>query len=271
MLNKSKPIKAPIFEPYTTVPIINKKFNSSKEEYYQRINEDAQKFNNIGLSEDFWENYEQKTFSWKQWIAFMIPVGLKNKDFVDSLGSQISPIKNIQGVTLFPDSYLYLPISFIGYLKPDDIMWSQVESFYVNASPRIHRIEPFEINAIEIAMSQDTIYIAFDDNYNFKEVRKQLMLGVPHINKLFKNNDSQVKEGNDHFLPKIDIAFLNQANQIDINNQLKKVDLKQSATLTVDYVSLVRIASDPQLKISDPDIIAEIPLMGKDYRTGYHN
>tara|TARA_B100001996_G_scaffold382440_1_gene374256 strand:- start:959 stop:1771 length:813 start_codon:yes stop_codon:yes gene_type:complete len=270
-LNKPEQIKISNFEPYSTVSIPSNTFNSSKEEYLHRINEDSQKLNKLHLTENFWENYEQKTFSWKQWIAFMIPVGLKNKEFVESLSAEITNISNIDGATLFPDSYLYLPISFIGYLKPDDIMWSQVESFYVNASPRMHRIDPFEINAIEIAMDKDTIYVAFDDDYHFKEIRKQLMLGVPHINKLFKNNDSQVEQESDHFLPKIDIAFLNQANQADIKVQLKKVNLKKTISLTVDYVSLVRMASDPQLKMSDPDIIAEIPLMGKEYRTGYHN
>tara|TARA_Y100001970_G_scaffold291483_1_gene428787 strand:+ start:6272 stop:7084 length:813 start_codon:yes stop_codon:yes gene_type:complete len=270
-LNNSKPTKLTSFEPYSSISISKNNFNSSQEEYLHRIDEYSQKFNKINETEDFWKNYEQKTHSWKQWISFMIPFGLKNEEFVENLNEAISNLGNINGVTLFPNSYLYLPISFIGFLKPDDVMWSQVESFYVNASPRLHRIDPFEISAIKIGMSSDALYIAFDDGYNFKKIRKQLMLGVPHINKIFKNQDSQVNEESDHFLPKIDIAYLNKAKKSDINNQLNKVNLNNMSKLTVDYVYLVRMASDPQLKINDPDIIAEIPLMGKEYRTGYHN
>ena len=269
-MNKSKHTKLTPLEPYSTISMSNETFDSAKEEYLHRINKESEELNQLNLTEDFWVNYEHNTHSWKQWISFMIPLGLKNQEFAKSLNSELSNIKDISGINLFPDSYLYLPISFIGYLKPDDIMWSQVESFYVNASPRIHRIEPFDITALEIGMSKDTIYIAFDDNYNFKKIRKQLMLGVPHINKLFKNNDSQVSQEVDYFLPKIDIAYLSNINVSEVSKKLDDVNLKKNK-LTIDYVYLVRMSSDPQLKTSDPDIIAEIPLMGKEYRSGYHN
>tara|TARA_Y100000741_G_scaffold356641_1_gene333531 strand:- start:163 stop:972 length:810 start_codon:yes stop_codon:yes gene_type:complete len=269
-LNKSKPTEITPLEPYSTISISNEIFDSAKEEYLHRINKESEELNKLNLTEDFWVNYEQNTHSWKQWISFMIPLGLKNQELAKNLNSELSGLKDISGINFFPDSYLYLPISFIGYLKPDDIMWSQVESFYVNASPRIHRIEPFDITALEIGLSKDTIYIAFDDNYNFKKIRKQLMLGVPHINKLFKNSDSQVNQEIDYFLPKIDIAYLSNININKVSKKLDTVNLKKDK-FTVDYVYLVRMSSDPQLKTSDPDIIAEIPLMGKEYRSGYHN
>ncbi|MDG1990572.1 MAG: hypothetical protein P8J51_04810 [Dehalococcoidia bacterium] len=258
------------FEPYLTTPYINGNYSSSKNEYLQRIEQQMSSLNNHSTSNRYWENYEARTYNWKQWICFMIPIGIKNVSYANQLLDAGSQLININNYDAFPTQCLYLPISFVGFLKPDGIMWSQVESFYVNASPRLHRIEPFNIQLLKIAYDEETISIVFDDNYAFKEIRHQLQLGVPHINAIYKNNDSYVKNSIDNFMPKINIGYFSQASYQEVNSKLESVEISESK-LDIDTIYLVRMSADPQIKLPQPDIIAEIPLMGSKHRTGYHN
>ena len=258
------------FEPYLTTPYIDDKYSSSINEYSQRVEKQMNLLNDKSESSSYWKNYETRTHNWKQWICFMIPIGIKNETYSNQLLDSSSQIISIDNYEAFPTKYLYLPISFVGFLKPDGIMWSQVESFYVNASPRLHRIEPFNIQPIKIAYDEENISIIFDDNYAFKEIRRQLQLGVPHINAIYKNKDSYVRNGTDHFMPKIDIGYFTQASYKKVADKLSNIEISKSE-LNIDTVYLVRMSADPQIKLSQPDIIAEIPLMGSKYRTGYHN
>jgi hypothetical protein len=257
-------------EPYLTIPPIQSQFTDSKKEYLHRITNEELSLINKKISSNYMNNYEKRTYNWKQWVGFMIPIGLKNESLLQNIHDSIKNIYDIKGIEHFPLSYCYLPIAFIGYLKPDDVMWSQVESFYANASPRIHRISPFEIESLTVSYNNETVYLSINDNYNFREIRKQLKIGVPHIRKIFTENDNQVISDIDYFMPKVDLGYFSNTELSNIKKTLANTKII-TQKITIDKVYLVRMASDPQINFPDPDIIAEIPLIGPDYRTGYRN
>jgi hypothetical protein len=71
-------------------------------------------------------------------------------------------------------------------------------------------------------------------------------------------------------MPKVDLGYFSNTELSNIKKTLANTKII-TQKITIDKVYLVRMASDPQINFPDPDIIAEIPLIGPDYRTGYRN
>ena len=224
-----------------------------------------------GPPADHWEVWAKESFDWRPEISFFQPVG---GDYAD-LGERLEPLREaLEGlaeIELPPLAFLHLTCLQIGFLRAAGIYWSQVETFYVNAAPRVHRIDPFSLAVSGVSAREEAVYLGVDDGYALREVRRQIGVGVPKAAQVFKEKGIKTGPGDD-FVPDIPIAYLtgggDRAAIIDAIMPYLHADF---GSYLVSHIKMGRIAPDPEVHYPNIDVVAEIGMLGKDYRKGYHN
>lgn len=212
------------------------------------------------------ENWDKRSYGWKVPIEFCQPIGLDYPTFLEPVQPLIDALAKLEEVELFPLGHLYMTTVHVGFLKADDIMWSQVESIYVNAAPRLHRLDPFPLKIGGISALEDCLYFGVDDSNIVKEIRRLVRLAVPVVYQKARE-DSHWPD----FIPSIRFAgFTGKGSRQRVIEAVTPYLDTPLAEATVDKVKMARIPADPQTGWGDLDVIAEIALYGKNARQGYH-
>ena len=216
---------------------------------------------------DYWNKWEEYSENWRIPIQFIQPLGLEFPEQFHPLQNLMDELANFEELEIPPLNWIHMTYIHVGFLSPLDVLWSQVESFYVNAAPRIRRVEPFSIEIRNLSISADgRIYINIFDNGAYQELRNQISLGVPFIGKKMNTLANEV------FIPTMDIAYTTGKGEreklISKLENYRSIDL---GTVSLKLMKLARVPIQPHDHYLDLDIIAEIPLLGSEHRKGYHN
>ena len=224
-----------------------------------------------GAPADHWEIWKDESFDWRPEISFFQPVGVDHPDLLEPIQPLLDVLEGMEEIDLPPLSFLHLRSLRIGFLRAEDIMWSQVESYYVNAAPRIHKVAPFSIHVGGISAHEDALYLGVDDGFALRELRRQVALGVPKIHTSMREQGVSWPD-DDPFVPEIPFAYFTGRGDrravIEAVESYRDADL---GTYEQTMYKLGRIGSDPQIHYPSLDVIAEIRLLGDDHRKGYHN
>ncbi len=213
------------------------------------------------------ENWDKFSHGWKVPIEFCQPIGLDYPDLLEPIQPLLDELGKMEEIELFPLGHLYMTTVHVGFLKADDIMWSQVESIYVNAAPRLHRLDPFTLKIGGISARNDCLYLGVDDGDVVKEIRRLVRLAVPVVYQKARD-DLQWTD----FIPSIRFAgFTGKGSRQRVVQAVTPYLDAQLGEFTVDQAKMSRIPADPQTGWGDLDVIAEIGLLGKAARQGYHN
>jgi hypothetical protein len=225
-----------------------------------------------GPPADHWALWEETSFGWRPEIAFFQPVGTDYPALVERIEPLRSALGAIGGVELLPAGFLHLNYLRLGFLRAVDIYWSQVETFYVNAAPRLHRVAPFDVHVGGVSAREDLVYLGVDDGMVFREMRRHIALGVPKAGQVLK--EAGIKPGieDDPFIPEIPIAFFaGGGDRSAIVEALSPFLDADFGNYRVTHAKLGRAAPDPDVHFPDLDVVAEMVLYGPDHRKGYHN
>ena len=218
-----------------------------------------------------WERWAEESFDWRPAISFFQPVGNDYPDLAERIQPLFAALAGLEEVELPPASFLHLTTLQVGFLRAADIYWSQVETFYVNAAPRLHRLEPFRIRVGGVSAGADALYLGVDDGLVLREARRLIALGVPKVHQVLREAGIPTGEA-DPFVPEIPFAYFtgkgDRARVIEAIAPHREADLGE---YPVSHIKMGRIAPDPDIHFPDPDVVAEIILFGKDHRKGYHN
>ncbi len=213
---------------------------------------------------DHWEEYSH---GWKVPIEFLQPIGLDRPDILEPIQPLVETLSKMEEVELFPTGFLRMTTVHVGFLMATDIMWSQVESLWANAAPRIHRFEPFDLRFGGISAFEDSLYVGIDDAGILKQVRNQVRLAIPVIYQKAKEDPHW-----DEYIPFMRFAgFTGKGSRERVVEAVAPYLEAQLGDTRIDQVKMGRVPADPQTGWGDIDVIAEIPLYGKDARKGYHN
>ena len=224
-----------------------------------------------GALASHWERWAEESFDWRPAISFFQPVGKDYPDLAERIQPLFDALEGLEEVELPPASFLHLTAVQIGFLRAADLYWSQVETFYVNAAPRLHRIEPFSIRIGGVSAGLDALYLGVDDGLVFREARRLIAQGVPKVYQVFREAGIQTGDA-DVFVPEIPFAYF--TGKGDRARVIEAITPHLDAELgeyPVSHIKMGRIAPDPDIHFPDPDVVAEIILFGKDHRKGYHN
>jgi hypothetical protein len=221
---------------------------------------------------DYWALWEERSFGWKVPIEFIQPLGLDTPSILDALEPLLEQLRGMPEVEVPPREWLHCTYVRLGFLRAVDVLWSQVEAFYANASPRIHRVEPFSLRLAGISVADDErIYLGIDDGGMYREVRRQLKLGVPKIYEKMKEDPLVTPEG-DRFVPTLDLGYFtgrgSRQRVLEALAGWREVDLGE---VPLTHMKMARMPIQPHNHYVELDVIAEIPLLGQDYRKGYHD
>lgn len=220
---------------------------------------------------DHWERWAEESFAWRPEISFFQPVGLDYPELAERVQPLRDALGGLEEIDLPPVEFLHLKCIQVGFLRAADIYWSQVETFYVNAAPRVHRIEPFRIRVGGVSAGPDALYLGVDDGLAFREVRRQVALGVPKIGQVFREAGVETGEA-DPFVPEIPFAyFTGKGDRARVAEAIGPHLGAELGEYPVSHVKMGRVAPDPDIHYPALDVVAEIVLFGKDYRKGYHN
>jgi hypothetical protein len=246
--------------------------SDAAKEYAQRREADWAAFSaGSGPPADHWALWEEESFGWRPEISFFQPVGIDYPELDERVEPLRAALEGVAGVDVPPPEFLHLKFLQLGFLRSVDIYWSQVETFYVNAAPRVHRVEPFSLEVRGVSAREDAIYLGVDDGHNLREVRRQIGIGVPKAAQVFKEKGIKTGEG-DAFVPDIPIAyFTGEGDRAAIIEALTPHLAADFGSYPVTHIKMGRIAPDPEVHYSNLDVVAEIVLWGKDHRKGYHN
>ncbi len=224
-----------------------------------------------GPGADRWAAWAELSYQWKNAVEFLQPVGLDYPDYLTPLQPLLDRLAGMEEVDLPPVEFTHFTVLRLGFLMSSDILWSQTESFYVNAAPRIHRVNQFPIRLGGISAREDALYIGVDDGHSFREVRRQIRLGVLKAAEMIKNDPEWSQEA-DRFMPVIPFAyFTGQGDRRRVIEAVEPYLDTQLGEYPVTKVKMGRVASDPDIHYPGMDVIAEIGLLGDEYRKGYHN
>lgn len=213
------------------------------------------------------ESWDRFSHGWKVPIEFCQPLGLDYPGLLEPLQPLIEELAKMEEVELIPEPHLYLTTVHVGFLKADDIMWSQVESIYVNAAPRLHRLDPFPLHLGGVSAFEDSLYVGVDDGDVIKEIRRLVRLAVPVVYQKARD-DSHWGD----FVPFLRIAgFTGKGSRQRVVQAVAPYLDAKLGSHTVHQVKMARIPADPQQGWGELDVIAEIGLLGKAARQGYHN
>jgi hypothetical protein len=221
---------------------------------------------------DYWKWWEDYSAGWRIPIQFLQPLGAEFTTQLAPLGELMEQLGELDEVVVPSLEWVHMTYLHIGFLRPTDVMWSQVESFYVNAAPRIRRVEPFTMQLGGLSISEDgRIYIGMDDGGTYRELRRQIGLGVPFITQKMKDDPLITPEG-DAFVPTMDIGFTTGSGSrqrlVEFLEAHRSIDL---GDVSPPMMKLARLPIQPYDHYLDIDVVAEIPLLGADYRKGYRN
>jgi hypothetical protein len=223
-----------------------------------------------GPPADHWAVWKQLSFDFRQGVEFAQPTGIDTPNLLEPLAPLLETLRGMEEIDLPPTEFLHYTTLRLGWLRPDDIYWTQVESFYVNAAPRLHRLHPFSVHFAGISARDDALYLGIDDGHTYREVRRQIRLGVPKAAEALRYDPAWSPEG-DHYMPTLDFAFF--TGRGDRRRVIEAVTPYLEADLGRQQVALIkmaRIASDPQVHYQPIDVVAEIGLLGENARKGYH-
>lgn len=221
---------------------------------------------------DYWAAWEERSHGWRVPIDFLQPVGLEAPGTFEALNPLLARLREMPEVEVPPVAWLHLTWVRIGFLMAADLMWSQVETFYVNASPRIHRVHPFTLRLGGVSVADgERIYLGVDDGGSYREARQQAKLGVPKIYQVLRD-DPNIEGNVDRFMPVIDIGyFTGRGSRERVIEALEPYRESELGEVPVSHLKLARLPIQPHDHYADIDVIAEIPMYGDDYRKGYHN
>ena len=216
---------------------------------------------------DYWSKWEESSENWRIPIQFIQPLGLEYPEQLNPIQNLMDELAELEELEVPPLNWIHMTYIHVGFLSPLDVLWSQVESFYVNAAPRIRRVEPFSIEIRNLSISPDgRVYINIFDNGSYQELRRQISLGVPFIGKKMNNTISET------FIPTMDIAYTTgKGDKEKLITKLENYRSIDAGTFNLNLMKLARVPIQPHDHYLDLDVIAEIPLLGAQHRKGYHN
>lgn len=220
---------------------------------------------------DYWQAWEERSHGWRVPIEFLQPIGLDYPNFAEPLQPLLDALGELDEVVVIPARWMHLTTVHVGFLMATGIMWSQVETFYVNASPRVRRIKPFDLALGGISVTEDGIYLGADDGGSLREARRQLRLGVPKVHEVMKDDPLMTADG-DAYAPTIEIAhFSGKGQRSRVLETLEPYREIDAGSVPISQVKMARLPIQPHDHYGDIDVIAEMTLLGDDYRKGYHN
>jgi hypothetical protein len=241
-------------------------------EYAARRAEDWAAFTaGSGPGADYWARWAETSHEWRNAIEFLQPIGLDYPNYLEQLQPLLDTLRGMEEVDIPPVEFTYLTVLRLGFMMSSDILWSQVESFYVNAAPRIHRIEPFSLRFRGVSAREDGLYVGVEDNHVLREVRRQVKLGVMKAAEVMKTDPDVTPEG-DRYMPVV--RFVHFTGRGDRRRIIEAVEPYLDADLgefPVSHIKMGRVASDPDIHYPPMDVVAEIGLLGEEARKGYHN
>lgn len=215
---------------------------------------------------DYWARWIEFSHDWKVPIEFLQPVGADNPQFIEPVQPLLDTLAGMEEVEVFPVHHMYVTSVHVGLLRATDIMWSQVESIYVNASPRLHRLEPFTLRFGGVSAFEDSLYLGVDDGFALREVRRLVRLGVPTVYERARDDTAW-----DDFIPHVKIAgFTGKGSRQQVIEAVTPYRDAAAGEITIDLIKMARIPVDPDNRHPEMDVIAAIQMYGKDHRSGYH-
>ncbi|MGE3961449.1 MAG: hypothetical protein AB7F65_07185 [Dehalococcoidia bacterium] len=222
---------------------------------------------------DFWAAWEERSFGWRVPIEFLQPLGLESADTFANLEPVLDVLRGMPEVDIIPTEWLHATWVRVGFLMSTDIMWSQVESFYVNAAPRLRRIEPFTLTLKGLSVAGDErIYLGVEDAGIYREARRLAKLGVPKVWEVLKQDPLIDAGGNDAFVPVVDIAyFTGKGDRARVAAALEPFRDIEVGQVSLTHLKLARLPILPHSHYEMIDVVAEIPMLGAAHRGGYHN
>ena len=242
---------------------------SKNQNIYEQKNQDDWEYflSSTSLLPDYWSKWEESSENWRVPIQFIQPLGVEYPEQLHPIQNLMDELADLEELEVPPLNWIHMTYIHVGFLSPLDVLWSQVESFYVNAAPRIRRVEPFSMEIRNLSISADgRVYINIFDGGAYQELRNQISLGVPFIGK--KMNDLT----NGNFIPTMDIAYTTgKGEKENLISKLENYRTIDAGTVNPNLMKLARVPIQPHDHYLDLDIIAEIPLLGAEHRKGYHN
>lgn len=222
---------------------------------------------------DYWARWEERSHGWRVPIEFLQPVGVEAPEVFAALDPLRARLERLPGVEVVPTEWLHVTWVRIGFLMASDVMWSQVETFYVNAAPRLRRVEPFTLTVGALSVADgERVYLGVDDGGAYREARRQAKLGVPKIAEAMRDDPAIGASGEDHFMPVVDIAYLTgEGDRAEIAEALSPFRDVTTGEVAVSHLKLGRVPIQPHRHYESIDIVAEIPMLGAAHRGGYHN
>ncbi len=228
--------------------------------------------NTSGPLPDYWALWEERSHGWRVPIEFLQPIGLETPSAFEALEPLLERLREMPEVDVIPTEWLHTTWVRVGFLMSTDIMWSQVESFYVNAAPRLRRIEPFEVTLRGVSVGDgERIYLGIEDGGNYREARRLAKLGVPQVWQVLKDDPLITEEG-DQFVPTLDIGyFTGKGDRQRVIEALEPFRDLEVGTAPLTHTKLARVPILPYNHYEAIDVVAEIPMLGAAHRGGYHN
>lgn len=226
----------------------------------------------MALEAGVWERWEQRSFGWKAAIEFLHPFGRDHAEAFAPLAPLFDALRALPGVEVPPVEWLHVTWLHLGFLRADDIMWSQVETYYVSAAPRLRRIEPRTVRLGGLALTADgRVTLGVDDGGLFREARRQAALGAMKAREALHSDTAMTADG-DTFTATIDLAFLDAAaSESTVLNIIEGYRDLVLPEVTPTHLMLARVAPQPEQHYAPLDIVAEVPMLGASHRGGYHN
>lgn len=228
----------------------------------------------------YWERWEQRSFGWKAAIEFLHPFGRDHAEAFAPLDPLFAALRALPGVEVPPIEWLHATWLHIGFLRADDVLWSQVETYYVGAAPRLRRIEPRAMRLGGIALTDDgRVTLGVEDGGLFREARRQAAIGVMRARATLQADPAMTPAG-DTFVPTIDIAYLDASSPragasegrvAQAIEPYRALAFGDAGEVTPQHLVLARLSMQPEHHFEALDVVAEIPMLGAAHRGGYHN
>ncbi len=221
---------------------------------------------------NYWDYWESFSNGWRVPIQFLQPIGLDSPRGFRELEPLLSVLDKSTEVDVPPTDWMHITWVHVGFLMAADIMWSQVETFYVNSSPRLRRVEPFDISLSGISVDSDgCVYVGVSDGGQFREARKQARNGVPKVYEVLRDS-SDLATGEDLFMPRVVIGHLNGEGRRDaLFENLLPWKETNFGEISLTHLQIGRVPIMPHDHYAPLDIVAQIQMRGEKYREGYHN
>lgn len=240
----------------------------------------------MALDAGYWERWEQRSSGWKAAIEFLHPFGRDHAEAFAPLAPLFDALRALPGVEVPPVEWLHATWLHLGFLSADDIMWSQVETYYVSAAPRLRRIEARPVRFAGIALTDDgRVTLGVEDSGLFREARRQAALGATKAREALRSDAAMTPDG-DTFVASIDLAYLAESPR-DLSERgpgmpgmsaqhrmAQAIEPYRAVALpevSPTHLMLARLAALPEQHYASLDVVAEIPMLGAQHRGGYHN